>query len=115
MLSCIKSDELERARGAAAATNDGEAANRANAGDRLVVMPCVEHPEIDPYPLMTTQDLRDRPPGPRKLPDRYVRRKPEIPRLNSLSRTGISLNAVTCCVVVQNLDRNVWVPRSLMH
>jgi len=41
MLSRINSAELERAGGAAAATNDGGAANRANAGDRLAVMPCL--------------------------------------------------------------------------
>jgi hypothetical protein len=55
----------------------------------------VQHTEIDPYPLMTTQDLRltDRPPGPGKLPDRSVGRKPEIQASNPLSRTGMSLNA----------------------
>ena len=38
-------------------TNGGEAANRANAGDGLVVMPCcqrVEHTKIDPCLLIGT-------------------------------------------------------------
>jgi hypothetical protein len=56
--------------------------------NQLAVMPCcqhVEHTEIDPCPLMTTQDLRlsDRPSGPGKVPDKFVHRKPRNSGLKS--------------------------------
>jgi len=61
--------------------------------NQLAVMPCcqhLEHTEIDPYPLMTTQDLRlsGRPP---ELPDRSVHRKPQ----NSGLKSAISDRDVT--------------------